>query len=188
LVTYYTVFVIELHSRRVHVLGSTTHPDEAFVIHTMRHLTDDVDGVLRGNRVLICDRDRMWSAAVERFLATGGVRLIRTPFLAPNCTAHAERFVRSIKEECLIASSRSVNDTCGERLTSSSHTITASGTTKDSTTSSSITRHRSTPAVPFAGTRASVDFSATTTTEPPPERGTSSRTLREQDNVERLMS
>ena len=101
LVTYYTVFVIELHSRRVHVLGSTTQPDEAFVIQTMRHLTADVDGVLRGNHLLICDRDRKWSAAVERFLATGGVRLIRTPFMAPNCNAHAERFVRSIKEECL---------------------------------------------------------------------------------------
>ena len=44
LVTYYTVFVIELHSRRVHVLGSTPQPDEAFVIQTMHHLTDDVDG------------------------------------------------------------------------------------------------------------------------------------------------
>src|SRR5687767_14846889 len=39
------------------------------------------------------------SAAVERFLATAGVRMVRTPFLAPNCNAHAERFVRSI-EEC----------------------------------------------------------------------------------------
>jgi putative transposase len=101
LVTYYTVFVIELHSRRVHVLGSTPQPDEAFVIQTMRHLTDDVEGVLRGNRLLICDRDRTWSAAVERFLATGGVWLTRTPFMAPNCNAHAERFVRSINEECL---------------------------------------------------------------------------------------
>ena len=101
LVTYYTVFVIELHSRRVQVLGSTPHPDEAFVVQTMRHLTDDVDGVLRGDRLLICDRDRKWSAAVERFLATAGVRVIRTPLLAPNCNAYAERFVRSIREECL---------------------------------------------------------------------------------------
>ena len=101
LVTYYTVFVIELHSRRVQVLGSTPNPDEAFVVQTMRHLTDDVDGVLRGDRLLICDRDRKWSAAVERFLATAGVRVIRTPLLAPNCNAYAERFVRSIREECL---------------------------------------------------------------------------------------
>ncbi len=50
---------------------------------------------------MICDRDRKWNAAVERFLATAGVRIIRTPFLVPNCNAHAERFVRSIKEECL---------------------------------------------------------------------------------------
>jgi Integrase core domain len=101
LVTYYTLFVIELHSRRVHLLGSTSHPDEAFVLQSMRHLTNDVDGVLRGSRILICDRDRKWSAAVEGLLATAGVRVIRTPLLAPNCNAHAERFVRSIKEECL---------------------------------------------------------------------------------------
>jgi hypothetical protein len=93
--------VIELHSRRVHVLGSTPHPDEAFVVHTMRPLTNEVDEVFRGNRLLICDRDRKWSAAVEGFLASGGVKVIRTPFLAPNCNAHAERFVRSIKEESL---------------------------------------------------------------------------------------
>jgi hypothetical protein len=75
--------------------------DEAFVIQTMRHLTDDVDGVLRANRMLICDRGRKWSAAVERFLAAAGVGVMRTPFLAPNCNAYAERFVRVIREECL---------------------------------------------------------------------------------------
>jgi putative transposase len=101
LVTYYRAFVIELHSRRVQVLGSTPNPDEAFVVQTMRHLTDDVDGMLRGDRLLICDRDRKWSAAVERFLATAGVRVIRTPLRAPNCNAYADRFVRSIREECL---------------------------------------------------------------------------------------
>ena len=44
LVTYYTVFVIELHTRRVHVLGSTPYPDEEFVIQTMRELTDPTEG------------------------------------------------------------------------------------------------------------------------------------------------
>jgi hypothetical protein len=101
LVTYYTVFVIELQTRRVHVLGSTPYPDEAFVIQTMRHLTDPVDGALRTRAVLICDRDRKWSAAVQHFLTTAGVRLVQTPFRAPNCNAYAERFVRAIKEECL---------------------------------------------------------------------------------------
>lgn len=55
LVTYYTVFVMELQSRRVHIRGSTPHPDEAFVLQTMRHFSDGLDGVLGDGRVLICD-------------------------------------------------------------------------------------------------------------------------------------
>jgi putative transposase len=101
LVTYYTVFVIELQSRRVHIVGSTPHPDEAFMLQIARHLTDATDGVVDGSRFLICDRDQKWSAAVRHLLETSDVRVIRTPFRAPNCNAHAERFVRSIKEECL---------------------------------------------------------------------------------------
>jgi hypothetical protein len=53
LVTYYTVFVIELRSRRVHVAGSTRHPDEAFVVQAMRDLTNAIDGVLARGGVLI---------------------------------------------------------------------------------------------------------------------------------------
>jgi hypothetical protein len=45
-VTYFTVFVIELHSRRVHVAGSTRHPNDAFVVQAMRDLTNAIDGVL----------------------------------------------------------------------------------------------------------------------------------------------
>jgi putative transposase len=101
LVTSYTVFVIELHSRRVHLVGSTPHPDEAFMLQIARHLTDATDGVLDGPRFLICDRDRKWSMAVRQLLETFGARVIQTPFRAPSCNAHAERFVRSIKEECL---------------------------------------------------------------------------------------
>jgi putative transposase len=101
LVTYYTLFVIELHSRRVHLVGSTPAPDEAFMLQSARHLTDATDGVLRGRRFLICDRDRKWSAAVRHLLETSGVHVIQTPFRAPNCNAHAERLVRSITEECL---------------------------------------------------------------------------------------
>jgi transposase InsO family protein len=52
-------------------------------------------------RVLICDRDAKWSAPVRARLQEGGLRVIQTPYRAPNCNAHAERFVRSIKEECL---------------------------------------------------------------------------------------
>lgn len=101
LVTYYTLFVIELGSRRVHIAGSAPNPDEAFMAQVARNLTDVVDGFLVGHRFLICDRDSKWSKQVRRMLEDGGVRVVRTPYHAPNCNAHAERFVRSIKEECL---------------------------------------------------------------------------------------
>jgi transposase InsO family protein len=100
LVTYYTAFVIELHTRRVHVLGSTPRPNGAFVVQAFRGLTSDAD-VLRQGRILICDRDPKWSHAMDEFLTTVGIRVVRTPAGAPNCKAHAERFVKSIKEECL---------------------------------------------------------------------------------------
>jgi len=67
----------------------------------MRQMTSEVDGALSDGRILICDRDPKWSRGVRQLLETAGVRVIRTPFRAPNCNAHAERFVRSIKEECV---------------------------------------------------------------------------------------
>jgi putative transposase len=101
LVTLYTLVVIELQSRRVQVIGATRYPNEAFVLRAMRHLTDGTESVLGHGRVLICDRDPKWSRGVVTFLEREGVRVIRTPARAPNCNAYAERFVRSIKEECL---------------------------------------------------------------------------------------
>jgi transposase InsO family protein len=64
-------------------------------------LTDADDGFLHSSRILICDRDTKWSAAVRQTLAAAGIRVIQTPYAAPHCNAYAERFVRSIKEECL---------------------------------------------------------------------------------------
>jgi transposase InsO family protein len=101
LVTYYTVFVIDLASRRVHVLGATPHPTELFMGQMVRLVTAADDGALVGHRALICDRDRKWSRAVRQQLGDAGIRVILTPARAPNANAYAERFVRSIKEECL---------------------------------------------------------------------------------------
>ena len=101
LVTYYTVFVIELASRRVQVLGSTPHPTELFMGQVVRMVTTVDDGLLASHRVLICDRDRKWTRAVRRGFAEAGIRVVLTPTRAPNANAYAERFVRSIKEECL---------------------------------------------------------------------------------------
>jgi putative transposase len=101
LVTFYTVFVIDLASRRVQVVGSTPYPDEVFMRQVGRTLTAADEGVLSGHRVLICDRDAKWSTSVRARLGKAGIRVVQTPFQAPNANAYAERFVRSIKHECL---------------------------------------------------------------------------------------
>ncbi len=66
-----------------------------------RRLTDAVDGFLAGHRVLICDRDGKWTEGFRRIVQSAGVRIVLTPARAPNANAYAERFVRSIRAECL---------------------------------------------------------------------------------------
>jgi transposase InsO family protein len=101
LITYYTLFVIDLRSRRVHVTGSTPTPDAGFMAQAARRLTDAGDGFLAGHRVLICDRDSKWTEGFRRMVHGAGVRIVLTPVQAPNANAYAERFIRSIREECL---------------------------------------------------------------------------------------
>jgi transposase InsO family protein len=101
LVTYYTVFVIDLASRRVQILGSTPFPNDLFMRQMVRTMTAAEGGLLVEHRLLICDRDTKWSAPVRARLAEAGIRVVQTPLQAPNANAYAERFVRSIKQECL---------------------------------------------------------------------------------------
>jgi putative transposase len=63
--------------------------------------TDAVDGFLASHRVLICDRDGKWTEGFRNIVEGSGVRVVLTPIQAPNANAYAERFVRSIREECL---------------------------------------------------------------------------------------
>ncbi len=101
LVTYSTVFVIDLASRRVQIVGSTPHLQDVFMQHVVRTMTAADDGLVAQHRVLICDRDTTWSAPVRARLGEAGLRVVLTPYRAPNANAYAERFVRSIREECL---------------------------------------------------------------------------------------
>jgi len=96
LVTYHTLFLIDLKSRRVHIAGSTTTPGESFMTQVARNLTDAVDGFLLPHRLLICDRDSKFTEEFRRVLKNCGVVTVLTPYRAPNCNAFAERFVRSI--------------------------------------------------------------------------------------------
>jgi transposase InsO family protein len=66
-----------------------------------RNLTDAVDGILRGKRYLIHDRDPLFTADFLHMLADAGVESVKLPARSPNLNAYAERFVRSIKESCL---------------------------------------------------------------------------------------
>ena len=66
-----------------------------------RNLTDVVDGFLMNHRLLICDRDTKFTDQFKRILRDVGVEVVLTPKRAPNCNAYAERFVLSIKSECL---------------------------------------------------------------------------------------
>ena len=83
------------------VAGSTPNPDATFMAQAARLVTDVVDGFLLGHRVLICDPDGKWTEGFRSILEGAEVRVVRTPFQAPNANAYAERFVRSLREECL---------------------------------------------------------------------------------------
>ena len=66
-----------------------------------RNLTDAVDGILRGKRYLIHDRDPLFTSEFLQIVAETGVQSVKLPPRSPNLNAYAERFVRSIKESCL---------------------------------------------------------------------------------------
>jgi hypothetical protein len=83
LVTFYTVFTIELCSRRVRILGTTPVPDEAFMLQIVRNLTSEVDGP----RIFLCDRDRKWSRAVRQLLEDAGIQMVAQRNLCGGCAA-----------------------------------------------------------------------------------------------------
>ncbi len=101
LVTFYVLFFMELSSRKVQVAGITPSPNVAFITQVARNLTDCDDGFLNGKRFLIIDRDTKYCQSFIDIIKDAGIRPIRCPAKAPNCNAYVERFVRSIKYECL---------------------------------------------------------------------------------------
>jgi transposase InsO family protein len=101
LVTFYVFFVIELATRRIDIAGITPGPSESWMMQIGRNLTDPLDGSLANKRFLILDRDSKFSRAFRNLLEDAGVEVVRLPYRSPNLNAYAERFVRSIKDECL---------------------------------------------------------------------------------------
>jgi transposase InsO family protein len=101
LVSYYVLFFIHLGTRKVHLAGITSSPDEAWMKQIARNLTDAEDGFLRGRRFLIHDRDGKYCPAFREVLHSSGVTCLPLPPRSPNLNAFSERWVLSVKEECL---------------------------------------------------------------------------------------
>ncbi len=98
---FYVLFFIEIGARRVHLAGTTANPSGTWTTQQARNLMIDRCGRERPVRFLIHDRDAKFSAAFDEVFRSEGIQVIHTPARAPNANAHAERFVRTLREECL---------------------------------------------------------------------------------------
>jgi putative transposase len=90
-----------LNTRRVHVAAATAHPDSAWVSQQARNLEDWFDERPAPVRSLIRDRDAKFSGPFDEVFRTEGVTVIRTPIRSPRANAFAERWIRTVRAECL---------------------------------------------------------------------------------------
>jgi transposase InsO family protein len=101
LVTYYVLFFIRLKTREIQIAGITTNPNDPWMSQIARNLTDPESGFLKEGGLLIHDRDAIFSSHYCGHLNAGGIKTIKLPAHSPNLNAYAERFVRTVKEQCL---------------------------------------------------------------------------------------
>jgi transposase InsO family protein len=101
LATYYVLFFLHLETRRVTLAGITKHPTEQWMVQMARRGVDDLDGALRSIRFVLHDRDSKFCASFRDTLRSAGVQPLLLPAHSPNLNAFAERWVRSVKSECL---------------------------------------------------------------------------------------
>ena len=101
MVRYHVLIVIDLATRRVEIAGVVHQPHGAWMQQVARNLTDAVDGFLLKHRYIILDRDPLYTRAFRQMLCASGVSSVRLPPRSPNLNAYAERFIGSVRQECL---------------------------------------------------------------------------------------
>ncbi len=97
----YVLFFIELDTRRVHVMGITAHPNGAWVVQQARNLSLVLANRAHSVKFLIRDRDAKFTSSFDEVMQSEHMRIIRTPIRAPRANAFAERFVGTVRRECL---------------------------------------------------------------------------------------
>ena len=101
LVTFYVLFFIHLETRKVHLAGITVHPNERWMQQMARNVTMEGWGFLANCRYLLHDRDTKYTQSFRTIIEAGHVTTLPLPAHSPNLNAYAERWVKSVKEECL---------------------------------------------------------------------------------------
>ena len=101
LVTYYVLFFIHLEIRKVEIAGVTQHPNERWMKQIARNVAMDEWGFLGNCRYLIHDRDTKYCQSFRKIIETGDVKTLPLPAHRPNLNAFSERWVKSVKDDCL---------------------------------------------------------------------------------------